>query len=102
MVVDFDRDSRYYRPAGFAPDLVKLDVEGKEVSAIRGAERLLTQRKPHMIVETHSEDLDAACRSLLMEHGYAVETVEPRRWVPEVRTATLNRWCIARGEPRRG
>ena len=79
------------------PDLVKIDVEGKEVAAIRGAERLLAEL-PHVIVETHSEDLDAACRRLLEGQGYSVRAVEPRRWLPEVRTAGFNRWCVARGD----
>ena len=44
-------------------------------------ERLLAERKPHVIIETHSEDLDAACRWLLTDHGYDIEAVEPRRWI---------------------
>jgi hypothetical protein len=92
-------DELAYRTGGFVPDLVKLDVEGFEVKAIRGAERLLSERMPHLIVETHDEDLDAACRELLEEHGYTVEPVEPRRWLPEVRTASFNRWLVARGRP---
>lgn len=93
-------DALAYRADGFVPDLVKLDVEGKEVAAIRGGERLLSERMPHLIVETHSEHLDATCRDLLEGHGYAVEHVEPRRWLPEVRTAEHNRWLVARGRPR--
>jgi predicted RNA methylase len=92
-------DELAYGAGGFVPDLVKLDVEGFEVKAIRGAERLLSERRPHLIVETHDEDLDAACRELLEEHGYPVEPVEPRRWLPEVRTASFNRWLVARGRP---
>jgi hypothetical protein len=94
-------DELAYRPGGFVPDLVKLDVEGNEVAALRGAERLLEERRPHVIIETHSEDLDAGCRWLLADHAYAVETVEPRPWVPEVRTLPFNRWCVARGDPPR-
>jgi hypothetical protein len=90
-------DGLAYGPGGFVPDLVKMDVEGNEVAALRGAERLLAERKPHVIIETHSEDRDAACRSLLTDHGYDVEAVEPRRWIPEVRTLAFNRWCVARG-----
>ncbi len=93
-------DELAYRPGGFVPDLVKMDVEGNEVAALRGAQRLLSERKPHVIIETHSEDLDAGCRWLLEDHGYAVETVEPRSLVPEVRTLAFNRWCVARGDPR--
>ncbi len=94
-------DALAYRPGGFAPDLLKLDIEGLEVQAIRGGERLLAERAPHVIVETHSEDLDAACRGLLEDHGYRVEAVRPRRWAPEVRTAAFNRWLVAPGRPAR-
>jgi hypothetical protein len=93
-------DDLAYAPGGFVPDLVKIDVEGKEVAAIRGASRLLRERKPHVIVETHSRDLDDASRELLGDHGYEVAVVEQRRWLPEVRTAPLNRWLVARGTPR--
>ena len=58
-------DELAYREGGFVPDLVKMDVEGNEVAALRGAQRLLAERKPHVIIETHSEDLDAGCRWLL-------------------------------------
>jgi hypothetical protein len=92
-------DELAYGADGVVPDLVKMDVEGNEVLALRGAQRLLAERKPHVIVETHSEDLDAGCRWLLEDHGYAVEAVEPRRWAPEVRTLDFNRWCVARGNP---
>ena len=92
-------DDLAYREGGFIPDLVKMDVEGSEVAALRGAQRLLAERKPHIIIETHSEDLDAGCRWLLEDHGYAVQTVEPRSWLPEVRTLGFNRWVVARGLP---
>jgi predicted RNA methylase len=95
-------DDLAYGASGFVPDLLKVDVEGKEVAALRGASRLLGERRPHVIVETHSQELDDASRELLADHGYSVVTVEQRRWLPEVRTAPLNRWLVARGEPRRG
>ena len=69
--------------------------------AIRGQERLLSERMPQMVVETRDEDLGAACRELLTAHGYSVEPVEPvepRRWLPEVRTPSY-RWLVARGRP---
>ncbi len=93
-------DELAYGPGGFVPDLVKMDVEGNEVAALRGAERLLAERRPHMIIETHSQDLDAGCHWLLTDHGYAVEAVEPRSWLPEERPLDFNRWCVARGDAR--
>ena len=91
-------DDLAYGEGGLVPDLVKLDVEGKEVAALEGAERLLTERAPAWIVETHSHELDEGCRGILETHGYEVETVEQRRFVPEVRSAPLNRWLVARAQ----
>jgi len=38
---DTTLDELAFGPDGFVPDLVKMDVEGNEVHALRGAERLL-------------------------------------------------------------
>jgi len=82
----------------FVPDLVKLDVEGSELKALHGAERLLTERRPHLVVETHSAELERSCVELLERHGYEAGIVRPRRWSPEVREGH-NRWLVAEGRP---
>jgi tRNA A58 N-methylase Trm61 len=83
----------------FVPDVVKLDIEGSELKALQGAERLLTERRPHLVVETHSADLEHACAELLARHGYEPRVVQPRGWFPEVREAH-NRWLVATGQAR--
>jgi len=82
------------------PDLVKLDVEGWELEALRGGARLLEKHRPHLVVETHSAKLEVGCLELLRGHGYAPRVVEPRRWLAEVR-AGHNRWLAAEGSPGR-
>ena len=89
-------DDSAFAKDGFVPDLVKLDVEGNELNALRGAERLLRERRPHLVVETHSEQLESGCAELLVSHGYEPRVVEPRRWLAEVR-AGHNRWLVAEG-----
>src|SRR5262249_34847620 len=78
----------------FVPDLVKLDVEGWELQALKGGERLLAERRPNLIVETHSAELERDCLALLATNGYAPVVVEPRRWLPEQREGH-NRWLVA-------
>jgi FkbM family methyltransferase len=38
------------------PDFLKCDVEGAEVEVFRGAQRLLKEKRPGIICETHSEE----------------------------------------------
>jgi FkbM family methyltransferase len=61
---------------GFAPDLVKIDVEGYEAAVLRGAQRLLAERAPVLFLEVHPPDLAALGESpgeiydLLASLGY--------------------------------
>jgi hypothetical protein len=79
------------------PGLLKIDVEGAELKVLRGARALLERRRPHVILETHSAELEAACAELLLAHGYAPRIVPQRRRLRERRPAEHNRWLVARG-----
>jgi hypothetical protein len=39
-----------------APDFLKCDVEGAEVEVFRGAGRLLTEKRPAILCEMHSDE----------------------------------------------
>ena len=95
---DVTLDDLAFGGDAFVPDLVKLDVEGWEVLALEGGERLLSVHRPHLVVETHTEEHERLCAELLLRHGYAPQVVEPRRWLPEVREGH-NRWLVAEGRP---
>ena len=58
------------------PDAIKCDVEGAEVEALRGAEKLLRTYGPWIICEMHSESNEQASRELFSRFGYAVETLD--------------------------
>lgn len=91
-------DDFAYGPNGFRPDFVKIDVEGGEVAVLSGAVRLLSERQPHLIVETHSPALERECVRLLRAQSYEPAVVKQRRWLPDNRPAgAVNRWLIARG-----
>ena len=77
--------------------LLKIDVEGPELEVLAGALGLLTERRPHVIVETHSTALEVACAQLLLHAGYRPRILTQRRRLPENRAAVHNRWLIAAG-----
>jgi FkbM family methyltransferase len=60
------------------PDLIKMDIEGGEVAALRGASRLLSEHRPTLICEMHGTN--EAVTDILESHGYIVTTIE----TPEV------------------
>jgi FkbM family methyltransferase len=51
------------------PDVVKMDIEGAEILALRGATKVL-DRKPTLLVEVHSEQLSRDFYPLLESFGY--------------------------------
>lgn len=58
------------------PDAIKCDVEGAELEALRGAEKLLRTHRPWIICEMHSESNERGSRELLTRFGYTVETLD--------------------------
>jgi precorrin-6B methylase 2 len=79
------------------PGLMKIDVEGAEFGVLHGAERVLAERRPHLVVETHGREVEAACIELLRQHGYRPVVRQQRRWFREGRPNPYNRWMVAAG-----
>jgi hypothetical protein len=79
------------------PDLIKVDVDRAEGSVLAGAKGVLVERQPHLIVETHSPELERECGDLLLAAGYVPRVVSQRRWLRENRPIAHNRWLVARG-----
>lgn len=57
-------------------DVMKLDIEGGELDALRGAFGLLSNSKPLIMFESgpNSDDYRASMYGLLSEHGYSIFT----------------------------
>jgi hypothetical protein len=84
------------------PWLLKVDAEGAEHDVLKGAAGFLAMVRPHVVVETHSPGLEAACGDALLEVGYSPTVVTQRRLLPQDRTwppgtPTQNRWLVAVG-----
>ncbi len=72
------------------PDAIKCDIEGAEVEALRGAEKLLRARHPWILCETHSESNDRTARELLREFGYSVESVDSNHILAVIQSEARN------------
>lgn len=59
-----------------APDFIKCDVEGAEVAVFEGAERLLREKRPVLLVEMHSEENQRVLMSKFRQCGYASSNLD--------------------------
>ena len=50
--------------------MIKLDIEGAEAMALRGARELLEERKPRWVIELHSGPLGVEVLETLWQYGY--------------------------------
>ena len=57
------------------PDLIKMDIEGGEARALRGASRILREHRPVIFLATHGDDVHAECLEILGSHGYRLRTL---------------------------
>ncbi len=82
------------------PDFIKIDIDGGEADALAGAAEVLRGHHPHVVVETHSHDLERRCGRILVDCGYRPVIKHNRRiWREERGGAAHNRWLLCRGTP---
>jgi len=63
------------------PDLIKLDIEGAEGRAIKGAAEVAARRKARFLVELHNPECDLAVFEFMQRWGYQITSVESGRRV---------------------
>ncbi|HBE20261.1 MAG TPA: hypothetical protein DEG17_07890 [Cyanobacteria bacterium UBA11149] len=72
----------YWDTINMPVKLIKIDVEGAELEVLRGAEKLLAQCKPVLLIEVHGfalPNFNASVKDLrnfLREHGYQERLLE--------------------------
>ena len=77
----------------FVPDFVKIDIEGAEGSALRGARQLLGEAGPAMIIEVHGREVEEECLGILRSYGYDPQIVERHTGIfGEARGLQYNQW----------
>lgn len=70
-------DEYAQQAAGGPPDWIKIDVEGGEVGVLQGARRLLTERRPGLLLELHGPEAAAGVWRQLGEAGYRLRSIGP-------------------------
>ncbi len=59
-----------------APALIKMDIEGGEILAVKGMQRLLKEKHPLLFVELHGEEAAQAMWLALSHAGYEILKME--------------------------
>lgn len=73
---------KYFEKKGIAPDLLKIDVDGHETAVLRGMHQILSQTKPHMLLEVHPPLIQrygssaAETCGILKGYGYRLFQIE--------------------------
>ena len=66
--------------AGFSelpkPDVIKIEIEGGEYRALKGAESLLRQYRPIIFLATHGFDVHHKSCAFLTGLGYRLESID--------------------------
>ena len=57
------------------PDIIKMDIEGAEYDALRGAQNILEAGVPVLFLATHGRQIHDACCRLLRDAGYEVRAL---------------------------
>lgn len=71
------------------PDVIKCDIEGAELEAFRGAERLLSIYRPLIVCELHSEQNGIVLRERFVQLGYRVEWIDELHILAVPQTARM-------------
>jgi FkbM family methyltransferase len=66
---------------GFAPDVIKMDIEGAEYDALLGAERMIERNRPHFVLEQQASDM--RCFEFLTARGYITIDLSSYRQIQE-------------------
>lgn len=85
--------------ATFPPELVKIDVEGAELLVLDGAERLLREVRPMLLVEVAEQNVDAATERL-RRAGYRIHDASaPEKGLPDIERCTWDTLAVPAERP---
>jgi FkbM family methyltransferase len=71
----------YFAKQNKFPDFIKMDIEGAAVFALKGCRICFTQKRPVMLIESHSREEDNAIFHHIIEFDYAAYSVDKKQWI---------------------
>ena len=57
------------------PDYIKMDIEGAELTALRGASECIQRHRPVIFLATHGRDMETECCRQLNSWGYELQDI---------------------------
>jgi FkbM family methyltransferase len=66
---------------GRYPDLIKMDIEGGGKYALKGCDKCITEKRPLILIESHTPEEDNAICDLLANYKYEAFRVNTGKWV---------------------
>jgi precorrin-6B methylase 2 len=86
-------------PVGEGRGFIKIDVDGAEMEVLYSGEEMLRAKRPMILLETHSAELERQSIAFLETLGYRCKIIKNAWWrriVPERRAwSDHNRWLWA-------
>jgi FkbM family methyltransferase len=58
-----------------APSFLKIDIEGGEIDALKGAEQTIGKHRPTLLIATHGRSIRREVETMLHEWGYELSTL---------------------------
>lgn len=68
-------DEAYLDPAIPAPKLIKIDIEGAELQALKYMDHIARELRPLIILELHNPECDAAAWAFAREFNYSLQSL---------------------------
>jgi FkbM family methyltransferase len=66
---------------GRYPDLIKMDIEGGGIYALKGCVNCIAKKRPFILIESHNEGEDGAVSHLLLQFNYEAFRITDEKWV---------------------
>ncbi len=79
-VITLDDFFEKFNQSGY-PDLIKMDIEGGGIYALKGCVRCITNKRPFILIESHNQAEDQAVCHVLQQYNYEAFRVTNDKWI---------------------